>query len=127
MTEYPCPALNADVKEDMRLSALDAWRMDGTPATLADLETRYGFTAGQVQAHGADALAWAMAEYERNPCLSRAPAIWFANDQRPESEWRCQGARDGECLWPKCPQIRDGEPAVSGRHCPLDRGPDNEI
>lgn len=27
---------------------------------------------------------------------------------------------DGDCAWPKCPQIRDGEPAATGRHCPLD-------
>lgn len=29
---------------------------------------------------------------------------------------------DGECFWEGCPQIHDGEPAKSGRHCPLDKG-----
>lgn len=34
---------------------------------------------------------------------------------------RCHASRgDGECFWEKCPQIRDGEPEKSGRHCPLD-------
>ena len=33
---------------------------------------------------------------------------------------RCQDY-DGECTWEGCPQIRDGEPETSGRHCPLDQ------
>ena len=33
---------------------------------------------------------------------------------------RCQAARDGECDYAHCPQLRDGEPARSGRHCPVD-------
>jgi hypothetical protein len=32
---------------------------------------------------------------------------------------RCQAHKDGECTWALCPQIRDGEPKKSGRHCPL--------
>lgn len=32
----------------------------------------------------------------------------------------CHAQRDGDCDWPKCPQLRDGEPQKSGRHCPLD-------
>lgn len=32
----------------------------------------------------------------------------------------CHGDRDGECHWAKCPQLADGEPVRSGRHCPLD-------
>ena len=31
----------------------------------------------------------------------------------------CHAARDGECAWKDCPQTRDGEPAKSGRSCPL--------
>lgn len=31
----------------------------------------------------------------------------------------CRAGRDGECIWPLCPQLREGEPAKSGRHCPL--------
>jgi len=37
---------------------------------------------------------------------------------------RCRAARsDGECIYSRCPQLRDGEPARSGRHCPLDTWP----
>jgi len=34
---------------------------------------------------------------------------------------RCHAAgrnSDGECSWANCPQLRDGEPHKSGRHCP---------
>ena len=33
----------------------------------------------------------------------------------------CHGDRDGDCLHDRCPQVRDGEPISTGRHCPLDR------
>jgi hypothetical protein len=33
---------------------------------------------------------------------------------------RCHSDDDGECSWEGCPQLRDGEPAATGRHCPLD-------
>jgi hypothetical protein len=33
---------------------------------------------------------------------------------------RCHADRDGECVHKDCPQLRDGEPKKSGRHCPLD-------
>lgn len=39
---------------------------------------------------------------------------------------RCHGARDGDCFDTRCPQLRDGEPAKSGRHCPLDATEDWE-
>lgn len=32
----------------------------------------------------------------------------------------CHADRDGECSWVDCPQLRDGEPAKSGRSCPHD-------
>jgi hypothetical protein len=38
---------------------------------------------------------------------------------------RCQGASDGECFWQQCPQLRDGEPEKTGRHCPLDNREDD--
>lgn len=31
----------------------------------------------------------------------------------------CHADRDGECHWSECPQLRDGEPAKSGRSCPI--------
>lgn len=33
----------------------------------------------------------------------------------------CHSGRDGDCIWKKCPQLRDNEPEQGGRHCPLDR------
>lgn len=40
---------------------------------------------------------------------------------------RCHAARsDGECHWKDCPQIRDGEPDKSDRHCPLDTWDDED-
>ena len=33
----------------------------------------------------------------------------------------CHSFQDGDCVWEKCPQLRDGEPEKSGRHCPLDK------
>ncbi len=44
---------------------------------------------------------------------------------RPLSDG-CHSGKDGECNWSGCPQERDGEPAKSGRHCPLDKGDDYE-
>lgn len=35
---------------------------------------------------------------------------------------RCQSNNDGDCDWNDCPQLRDGEPMKTGRHCPLDCG-----
>lgn len=36
----------------------------------------------------------------------------------------CAAGRDGECHHSQCPQIRDNEPAATGRHCPLDNRSD---
>ena len=37
----------------------------------------------------------------------------------PRSKGQCHSHSDGDCDWPGCPQIRDNEPARSGRSCPL--------
>lgn len=54
-------------------------------------------------------------------------------EQRDEAEragarqWLgCHSDHDGECSWASCPQLRDGEPVKSGRHCPLDIGMQDE-
>lgn len=54
-------------------------------------------------------------------------AIRAVDDPRIEVElavadpgMRCRAGSDGECFWKECPQEREGEPAASGRHCPLD-------
>jgi|GEM_PF-5987150 hypothetical protein len=38
----------------------------------------------------------------------------------------CHADRDGDCEHADCPQLRDGEPKATGRHCPLDRRDDDE-
>jgi len=43
-----------------------------------------------------------------------------------EALTRCQSDGDGDCTHGKCPQSRDGEPAATGRHCPLDTRSDGE-
>lgn len=32
----------------------------------------------------------------------------------------CMSNSDGDCGWKGCPQLRDGEPGATGRHCPRD-------
>lgn len=39
---------------------------------------------------------------------------------------RCAAARDGDCTNAQCPQLRDGEPAKTGRHCPLETHTDED-
>ncbi len=39
---------------------------------------------------------------------------------------RCAGMCDGDCYAIDCPQLLDGEPDKTGRHCPLDRSGDEE-
>lgn len=48
--------------------------------------------------------------------------LWTAAEQKggAASLTRCAAGRDGECGHAQCPQLRDGEPAKSGRHCPFD-------
>lgn len=45
----------------------------------------------------------------------------------PQAEGRgeCHGHRDGDCIWEHCPQLRDGEPMKTGRHCPIDKDDPN--
>lgn len=51
----------------------------------------------------------------------RAP-VYYNMQQRRMT--RCHSDDDGMCFDASvCPQLRDGEPAKSGRHCPLDTMP----
>lgn len=43
---------------------------------------------------------------------NRAPA--------QDGKERCHANRDGDCSAATCPQLRDGEPEATGRHCPID-------
>lgn len=36
------------------------------------------------------------------------------------ADGHCMADDDGHCTWGGCPQVRDGEPAATGRHCPRD-------
>jgi hypothetical protein len=56
-----------------------------------------------------------MSDQHGIPTLSEEEA-----DTRYRSGKYCHADRDGECHWKKCPQLKDGEPEKSGRHCPLD-------
>ena len=48
------------------------------------------------------------------------PTVFTAAlDAAPREEF-CHADRDGDCSWSGCPQLRDGEPVKTGRHCPLD-------
>ena len=40
---------------------------------------------------------------------------------------RCHADRDGDCVHANCPQLRDGEPKSTGRHCPLDVDDDDDL
>ena len=55
-----------------------------------------------------------------------------AYQQQLADEGHCMADCDGDCTWSGCPQLRDGEPAATNRHCPRDIAtrarldPDNE-
>jgi hypothetical protein len=54
------------------------------------------------------------------PRLSRAFLPFPApTAEQVASGARCHSGSDGECNWKECPQLRDEEPAKSGRGCPL--------
>ncbi len=40
-------------------------------------------------------------------------------EPKPAALVRCASDNDGDCVHKECPQLRDGEPAKSGRSCPL--------
>ena len=42
------------------------------------------------------------------------------------AEGHCMSNREGDCNWSECPQLRDGEPERTGRHCPRDTHDDDE-
>lgn len=39
---------------------------------------------------------------------------------------RCAAGKDGDCIDPRCPQLRDNEPHASGRDCPLEDWDDED-
>lgn len=57
-------------------------------------------------------------------CHGTAPRDEF--ETRRAAGEHCHGGRDGDCFDARCPQLRDGEPVRTGRHCPLDAAEDWE-
>lgn len=88
-------------------------------ARIALWKTDAGAWQKMVNEKDAEIIMW------KNACRSRSKE---ADEKDKElarlrgllQRLRCQAARDGECMWEFCPQLRDGEPEKSGRHCPLD-------
>ena len=66
-----------------------------------------------------------LAAWKHRPCAastpecSTDPAVPRVN-LAERRRTRCHANNDGECSSANCPQLLDGEPARSGRHCPLD-------
>ena len=54
---------------------------------------------------------------ESDRVVVSASRQWWELIQRYKT---CHANRDGDCTWADCPQLRDGEPQKSGRHCPVD-------
>lgn len=51
---------------------------------------------------------------------TRPAAHYGRHHFTPDDGPGCHAGKDGECNWEGCPQLRDGEPAATGRHCPRD-------
>jgi septal ring factor EnvC (AmiA/AmiB activator) len=60
-----------------------------------------------------------LARSERDVRDLRAQRAYFRTAMSGLDLARCHSANDGECNWDGCPQNLDGEPAKSGRSCPL--------
>lgn len=68
-----------------------------------------------------------MSDDERFRECNEGRARTIANRERYEDRERCHASMsDGECDAPTCPQLRDGEPEKTGRHCPLDTWVDDD-
>lgn len=67
-----------------------------------------------------DADGWAL--WKRPEALGLIQSVgsykWVVSGLAPLTI--CAAGRDGECGHAQCPQLRDGEPRATGRHCPLD-------
>lgn len=82
----------------------------GSTEPLSDIQAR-GFTSCCPDRPGAPSVVdW--------PGVTDHPIIGACEGDH------CHAGQDGECNWPGCPQLRDGEPKATGRHCPLDTDDD---
>lgn len=60
------------------------------------------------------------------PCPDCTPSEIEPARLEPEQELYCHADFDGECHHANCPQLRDGEPHATGRHCPIDTRPEED-
>lgn len=69
-------------------------------------------------------LATADAAWKRNERDAKAkakPRLVASKPKPPRMpNGSCHANSEGDCDWRRCPQIRDGEPEKTGRHCPRD-------
>ena len=96
---------------------------DALAAKLARVEALVnapGFTEAGAPVVAQDDLRAALSD-EAHPAGSRK-----VPDIRDGLTSSCKADRDGDCGWVLCPQVRDGEPQSTGRHCPLDRSATDE-
>jgi len=66
----------------------------------------------------------ALKKFEQDWCVvdeTKYPERYYL-----KGEHYCHAGKDGECSWEGCPQLKDKEPAKSGRHCPLDKDDSEE-
>ena len=101
-----CPPCNID-KHSM---SLESWR-EKLGRTLEVLRRNY-----PTYRH---ALRFGMLAETPTPVVFHFEQMHAAVQERALT--RCAAGRDGECGHMACPQLRDKEPAKSGRHCPLDQ------
>lgn len=66
------------------------------------------------------AVAKHKAEEAAEEARAKLPKLDHRVDPATGKLKHCVSGRDGECNHHLCPQLADGEPVKSGRHCPLD-------
>lgn len=104
------------------------WRGDIIPTSEAEVELAEQGRAERLATQVMDGVAVPCEKH--GPTRERVAAalkIIANRSERYEDRDRCHAARsDGECSWSECPQLRDGEPGKTGRHCPLDTWSDED-
>ena len=99
--------------DDCRAFDLDSLKIDLWLEYMDDLAEKD--TAGQIPM----GLESVVKDSETTPTMPQVLAAQAEKAKQPNREF-CHAGQDGECNWDKCPQIKDGEPIKTGRHCPLD-------
>lgn len=114
--------LRAQLEHDEVVSAIDYLTVDDHVARVTDGYLR--IIEGEKYASVIAKLIQRArnAKWMREKRAAKKPKI---SDPGPMAEILqspiCHANREGDCEWKDCPQIRDNEPATTGRHCPLGR------